>query len=463
MDASDRSARHAPDRRRATDPRDMPLTDAERSVCAAIDARREELVDLAAKLVAFDTTARNPGDPPRQEAALQAFLAGRLEAAGAHAEVFEPDARALEGKPLVPSGLDFAGRPQLIATRRGSGGGRSLVLNGHIDVVSAQPREAWTSDPFVAAVRDGKLYGRGACDMKGGIAAMVFAVETLAGLGIELAGEVIVATNTDEESSGAGGTALVEHGLTADAGIVTEPTGFDVWIACRGSEYCVIRVPGRPGHAEVHQPDWRRGGAVNAIEKGMVVLEAIKRLRDEWGARPELEHPYLSPPSLQPTMARSGEWPVTYPAECSLTVAVMYLPGQADERGWGSGVRREVEDWIQRESARDEWLAEHPPSIEWWPNAVMPLEIAPAEPIVTTMLDASADVGRRARLSGLDSWYDGATLTKLAGIPSIGFGPPGFAADGLSVAHTIDEFVPIDGLVGAAQALAVAAMRFCGV
>jgi acetylornithine deacetylase len=235
-----------------------------------------------------------------------------------------------------------------------------------------------------------------------------------------------------------------------------------VWIACRGSEYCVIRVPGRPGHAEVRQPHWRQGGAVNAIEKAMVVLEAIQSLRRAWAERHGLDHPYLSPPALLPTMARSGEWPVTYPAECALTVAVMYLPAQADERGWGSAVRREVEEWIVRASAGDDWLAEHAPRIEWWPNAVMPLEIPSSEPIVTTMLEASADTGHRARLSGLDSWYDGATLTRLAGIPSIGFGPPGFDPSGLSVAHMVDEFVPIDGLVGCAQALAVAAIRFCG-
>jgi acetylornithine deacetylase len=298
--------------------------------------------------------------------------------------------------------------------------------------------------------------------MKGGIAAMVFAVETLGSLGIQLEGDLLVATNTDEESSGAGGTALVDHGLTADAGIVTEPTGFNVWVACRGSEYCVVRVPGRPGHAEVRQPDWRQGGAVNAIEKAIVVLDAIRSLREEWARRDGLEHPFLARPSLLPTMARSGEWPVTYPASCELTLAVMYLPAQADPDGWGSEVRREVERWIATENSGDDWLAEHPPVIEWWPNSVMPFEIAESEPIVTTTLEATGDVGRRGRVGGLDSWYDGATLTTLAGIPSIGYGPPGFNSEGVSVAHIIDEYVPVDGLVACAQGLAVAAMRFCG-
>jgi acetylornithine deacetylase len=278
---------------------------------------------------------------------------------------------------------------------------------------------------------------------------------------VRLAGDLLVATNTDEESSGAGGTAIVERGISADAGIVTEPTGFDTWVSCRGSEYGVIRVPGRPGHAEVKQPRWQEGGAVNAIEEATVVIDAIRSLRDEWGSRPGFDHPLLSRPSLLPTMVTAGEWPVTYPASCELTLAVMYLPVQADATGFGADVRREVEEWILRETAKDGWLAEHPPEIEWWPNGVMPLEIAEDEPIAVAMQRATADIGRPASLGGLDSWYDGATFTHLAGIPSIGFGPPGFDANGVSVAHMIDEYVPVEGLVACAQALAVAAMRFC--
>jgi acetylornithine deacetylase len=441
----------------------MNLSPEEQRACDRIDEREPDLVDLASALIGFDTTARNPGDPARQEAELQDYLADRLAAAGAEIDLFEPDAAAMAGRPLVPPGLDFAGRPQLIATLRGGGGGRSLVFNGHIDVVSAEPRDQWASDPFVAELRDGNLYGRGACDMKGGIASMVMAAEVLAELGIRLRGDLLVATNTDEESSGAGASALVQHGITADAGIVTEPTNFDTWIACRGSEYGVITVPGRPGHAEVRQPEWQRGGAVNAIDKAAVVLAAIDALRSEWAGRREYDHPHVSPPSLLATMVRAGEWPVTYPASCELTIATMFVAAQADASGWGADVRREVEQWIVSDCAqRDDWLAEHPPTFDWWPNAVMPMDIPESDPIVAAMMGASADVGSPGRISGLDSWYDGATLTQLAGIPSIGYGPPGFNADGVSVAHMIDEYVPVAGLVACAKGLAVAAMRFCG-
>ena len=86
-------------------------------------------------------------------------------------------------------------------------------------------------------------------------------------------------------------------------------------------------------------------------------------------------HPVLSVPSLLPTVVSGGEWPVTYPSSCDLTIAVMYLPVQADGEGWGSAVRDEVQEWITRECARDDWLAEHPPAFDWWSNGVMPMEI----------------------------------------------------------------------------------------
>jgi acetylornithine deacetylase len=293
---------------------------------------------------------------------------------------------------------------------------------------------------------------------------MLFAVETLAAYDVVLKGDLIVATNTDEESSGAGGLALVARGLRADAAIVTEPTTFEVWTACRGSEYGVIHVPGRPGHADLHQGEWRDGGAVNAIEKAIVVLEAIQSLRARWATRDGLAHPILSRPSILPTMAHSGEWRVTYPASCAITFGAMYLPAQADEAGWGSDVQREIETWILGETAaRDDWLAAHPPVIEWRPTACMPYEIDAEEPVAGAMLRAAADAGLVTGLGGLDSWFDGATLTRFGDIPTIAFGPPGIQRNGVNVAHTIDEYVPVDGLVASAQALAVAAMRFCGI
>jgi acetylornithine deacetylase len=273
----------------------------------------------------------------------------------------------------------------------------------------------------------------------------------------------VVATNTDEESSGAGGTALLARGLRADAAIVTEPTGLDVWTCCRGSSYASVTIEGRAGHAEVAHPSWEQGGAVNPIEKLTTVLDVLRELRERWAGDPSLSHPALGRPDVVPTIVRAGDWAVTIPASCSLVLAVLFLPQQAGPDGLGGAVEQELDGWLlERCAARDPWLAEHPPRVLWQPNAVMPYEVSADEPVVLAALGALEALGRPRRVSGLDSWFDAATLTVLGGIPAIGLGPSGLGRDGAPVAHAVDEHVPVDDLVATAQLLAVAALRFCG-
>ena len=428
----------------------------EERVVEALREGTDELVGIASDLVAFDTTARLPGEPAREERALQEYLRSAVVELGAEADLWEPET-VPAGHPLLPNGLDFRGRPQLVARLAGAGGGRSLLLNGHIDAVSAEPLAQWASDPFKAQVREGLLYGRGACDMKGGIADELFALIVLHRLGIRLAGDVVFCTNTDEESSGAGSHACVERGVRAQAGICGEPTAFDAWVACRGAVNATITVEGRAGHAEVPQPDWRAGGAVNAIDKMALVLQGIRTLRDDWRSRGDHAHPLLSPGDIVPTVVRGGEWMVTFPNSCELTLDVQYLPGQVGADGTGRAVFREVESFVNAAAASDPWLAAHPP--RWaWPCDIIPAEIATEHPIVLAALQAAADLGRSGVAAGMESWHDPAVFIRRGGIPTISFGPGGF-----DVAHAIDECVPVADLVDHASAVALLLMRWCGV
>lgn len=350
--------------------------------------------------------------------------------------------------------LDVVRDGHTLVARTSLGRPERVVVAGHLDTVPANAN-------FPSRLDGEVLWGLGSCDMKGGVAALVFAAEAIARNELRLAGDLLVATNTDEESSGAGAMALVARGVRADAGIVPEPTGFDVWTACRGSTLLTIDVPGRPGHAEMPQPSWREGGAVNSIEKATVVLDEIRRMRRDWLARDDLAHPQLSAGDIVPTVVSGGEWDVTYPASCTLSCVVTYTPARAvPGRRWSSDLEREVAERISRAAAADDWLAEHPPTLAWTAG-VMPMELAVDEPIVATVLGAGADVGRPGQPSGLDSWFDGATFTTFASTPTVAFGPSG--RDGTkTVPHTVDEFVAVDDLVACAQALAVAAVRFCG-
>jgi acetylornithine deacetylase len=434
----------------------LTLSRHEEKVMAAVRDGQDQLIALLSDLVAFDTTARNPGDPPRDEAAFQRYLRDRLIPLGAECNLWEPPPTGKADR-LVPDDLDFAGRPQLAANVPGHGRGRSLLLNGHIDAVSAEPLEDWTSNPFSTEIRDGEIYGRGTCDMKGGIAGMLFALETLHRLDVKLSGDVIFCTDTDEESGGAGSQACIKRGVKADAGLCGEPTGFDVWVACRGTGNPVLTIEGRAGHAECTHPHWRDGGPVNAIEKLAPVLQAVRDLRDDWRLRSEHRHPYLNPPDIVPTVLHAGEWMVTYPASCELVFDVQYMPCRVNAAGNGQDVFDEVERRIEGALLSDPWFAEHP--VRWrWPLDTVPAEVPDDHPVVALALEAAEAVGRSGVITGMDAWHDAAAFTRWAGTPTVSFGP-----GDLLVAHAIDEHVPVRDLVDHAAAVAVALMRWCGV
>ena len=428
----------------------------EQRVLERVRAGRDELVGLLGELIACDTTAREADEPARDEARLQELLAARLRAVGAEIDMWEPEPFVAGDSPVIPYDLDFAGRPQLAARLGGVGGGRSLLLNGHIDAVPYGDLERWSSHPLRADVRDGRLYGRGANDMKGALAAFVHVLECLHAEGVRLRGDVIVATNTDEESSGAGSLRVAEHGIAADAGISGEPTGFDVWAACRGTINVRATVPGRTGHAEMPQPGWREGGAVNAIEKVEPLLGAIRALREDWRGRADGRHPLLAPPDIVPTMLHAGEWMVTYPDSCVLTCDAQYLPARLDPAGYGKGVREEIAAQLHAAAAADPWLAEHPITVEFIAETA-PAEVPLDHEIVRLALQTAGELGRTGRISALDSWHDAATFTRF-GTPTVSFGPGGF-----ETAHRENEYVPVQDLVDHACAVALIALRFCGV
>jgi acetylornithine deacetylase len=465
-----------------------PSSELERRVVETVRAMRGELVSLTSALVALDTTARDAGEPPREEAELQRLLAARLDALGAEIDLWEPRPTGAGGQ-FVPPDLDFVGRPQLVARLAGGAGRsvgaaghaiapgaagrgaddsghaagvapRSLLLTGHIDAVDVEPREQWTSDPFVATERDGFLFGRGTNDMKGGLATLIVALEALHAAGVTLAGEIVFAAVTDEESSGMGSWSVVERfrerGLHPDAGLCAEPTEFEAWVACRGILKPLLTIPGRAGHSQEPQPGWREGGAVNAIDKLVPILTEVRRLNEDWRGRSDQRHPFLSAGDIVPVLVDGGTWDVTYPAFCHLTLDCHYLPAHWHESLGAEPVKAEIRERIDAAAAADPWLAEHP--IAWqWEWEVPPAEIAAGHPLVTTVLDTAAAFGHPSHPGGLDSWHDAATFTLHGGVPTFSYGPCG-----MSTAHAVNERVSINELVDTAAIVAVAAMRWCG-
>jgi len=207
----------------------------------------------------------------------------------------------------------------------------------------------------------------------------------------------------------------------------------------------------------MNQPHWREGGGVNAIQKAAHVLGGIDRLSADWAGREDKRHPLLGTPSVNPTIVSGGSFISNVPERCDVALNTTYLPGNADERGYGSIPRSEIEQAVASVAWADDWLAEHPPMWSWYTD-YPPSEIDPESAIIAVVQEAGRALGVDVRAEGIDTTYDGALLTLFAGTPSPAFGPGDLAR-----AHAPDEWVGIDELVLGAKLYARAISLWCGV
>lgn len=318
------------------------------------------------------------------------------------------------------------GRPNVLARIGGGHGGRSLILNGHLDTVGVA---GMTHEPFDPAERDGRLYGRGSCDMKAGIAAMCAAALKAASAG--LGGEVIIAAVADEEFASIGTKALLEMGVTAHAAIVTEPTRLAVCPAHRGFSWADVTVQGRAAHGS------RYDLGVDAItHAGHLLTELDAYNRDVLAAR---THPLLGHASLHAGTITGGGGVSIYPESCTLSFERRTLPGER-----GEGFADEIRAAVARVADRVPGFgAEVTQGLIQQPNHV-DLD----HPLVAGLIDASAAAGAPTNVEGLSCWTDAALFTA-AGIPAICYGPGDIA-----LAHAAEEYVPIAEIHTATDVLA---------
>jgi acetylornithine deacetylase len=403
----------------------------------AVAQAKLEVVPLLQQMLLFDTDAAGADAPPRREAEHQEFVAGYLRELGAEVEIFEPDRTLFADHPLALPNQTFEGRPILWARVRGRPGGRTLLFNGHYDTVLADPIDQWSFDPRGSDIVDGRLYGRGACDMKGGNAAAIAALAGLVKSGADLSGDVLINLVPFEEVNGMGTIATMLAGKRADAAICCEPTELRPMAACRGVMEFNLEVPGRAAHAEVVQKPHALGGGVNAINKAADLLAGIRRLHASWQTSADKQHPLLSPPSIEATVLHAGTFWASLPESASIGFDITYLPGDADEHGLGSLVRNEIESELNLVAAADDWLAEHPPQYRW-ESDLPPAEVDVSHPFVRLAVEVASHA---EGLGGFDSWADHVSLVSVGGIPAILLGP-----GSLAQAHTSDEFVAVDDL-----------------
>ena len=420
------------------------MTDAEKKVLAWIDGNREEVLRYLTDLVRIPSVTGEEGP-------VQKFVAEYLEKMGILPDVFVPSVQELEKHPAyVKSAPDYAGRPNVVGTLKGTGGGRSLLFNGHIDVIPEGAAENWEHGPWSADLCDGKIYGRGTADMKSGVAAMTMAVRAVQACGLKLKGDVILEYVMDEELSGNGTLACVMKGYKADAGICCETSSMKVQPGSIGRIWFEIRVKGKAAGIQ------RRYEGVNAIDLGYLVTKLVSEF--EQTRVKKVSHP-LYPDILGaiPCLVgqfESGTYASAFPDACLLKGSLATVPGEDSD-----AVKAEFVRFVRTVAVeRDPWLREHPPEIEFVGYFAEPAAIPADNPIVTTLCANYEDVmGQKPDVSGREGAADIRHLNRYGDTPTVIFGP-----GRTEQMHANNEWVAVEDYLNAVRILAKTLLAWCG-
>jgi acetylornithine deacetylase len=416
----------------------------DRAIAEAIASQAEWMTEFLARLVDKPTLLGDEGSG-------QAVVREAIREIGLEPVDVPMDEEALRAHPLAsPFDWDVSGKCNVVATWEPGerSDGRSLILNGHVDVVSPEPRAQWARDPFVAHVEDDWLYGRGAADMKCGIAAIFGAVKGLRELGLRPHAPVHLESVVEEECTGNGALQTVLSGYTADAAVITEPFGGAITTSQVGVLWFHVRMKGLPGHAA------ESGHAVNAIESSLKMIRALRVLEAELNESPPAPYDqYPHPIGLNVGTIQGGDWPSTVPGECTIGFRIALYPDMAIR-----DLQDRIEAIVAEAAAADPSMFGYPPEVVYNGFRAGGYELSPDEPLVRTLSGAYArHHGAPPALVATTGTTDARVFGLVGGIPSVCFGP--YAEQ----AHGVGERVYLPSVASTAQVLGLFVRDWCGV
>jgi acetylornithine deacetylase len=326
--------------------------------------------------------------------------------------------------------------------------GRSLILNGHIDVVPVGVQELWSTPPFEPTVKDGRMYGRGAGDMKAGIAAYVVAFRALTQLGLQPAAPLFLQSVVEEECTGNGALACLHRGFRADAAIIPEPFDHTILQAQVGVLWLHVEVLGRPAHVMA-----ARSG-INAIEAAFALFQGLKTLEEEWNAARHpafVEHP--RPININLGRIQGGEWTSSVPTRCVMSIRVGFYPGMSVQ-----DAKAAVEERLAHTARTGAALKDVHYSVAYGGLQAEPLLVDAAHPMIGALRSAhERALGTPARLLSSSATTDARFFSLYGSTPATCYGPEA------QTIHGIDESVSVASAVAVAKVLALFTARWCGV
>ena len=413
------------------------------AVTREVEGRRDDAVCLLRELVRVPSTTG-------EEGAVQVKVEHAFRGRGLDVEVWEATAEEVEPHREHVGDQDrYEDRPNVAGVRRGRAGGRSLLLNAHVDTVAPGDPAAWTHNPLGGEVVGDRLYGRGACDMKGGLVTHLAALDALEAVGVELEGDVTVTATVGEEDGGLGALSAVLRGYRADAALITEPTRLRLVPAQGGSLVFRLVVPGRSAHAAV------RDEGVSALEKFLPLFEALRGLERERNAT--LRHPLYdhleNKVPINVGLVRAGNWASTVPEGLVAEGRVGLIPGEEVDP-----FREQVLERILEAANGDPWLREHPPVLEWFGGQFAPAEVLNEAPICEAVRRAHGlATGVEPAVEGVPYGADMRHFVRLGETPCVMYG-----AGDINHAHGPDEHLSIPDLMTATKTVALLIADWCG-
>jgi acetylornithine deacetylase len=372
-----------------------------------------------------------------------------MEDNGFEVDLWEIDLGTLSGHSAYSAEIERGEGLGLVGALGEGSSGRTLILNGHVDVVPPGDASAWTFPPWDGRVDRGRVLGRGALDMKGGLAAGLFAAKAIGDAGVTLKGRLILQSVIGEEDGGVGTLAAIERGYRGDAAVIMEPTDLAICPSQAGALNFRVTIRGKSAHGCV------RDEGVSALEKFQLVhreLMALETRRNHNWSDP-LFRGYAIPFPLSVGTIEGGDWASSVPDR--VTVEGRYgLPPEEDVED----ARREFQEALDRATSSDSWLRAHPPELEWWGGFFLPATVPADTPVISELSRSMRDLGgAEPPLRGVTFGSDMRLLVREAGVPTVLFGP-----GDVRMAHSADECVAVEDLEITARTLALTALRFCG-